>query len=142
MSILYILKKMGLGFKVKNTLDRFGRKSNNTINRIGKKSNQIINTLDNAADKVLDKSGVVTDTLRIGANVGNKIVSEINKSGFKDIPVVGKLTTAIESGTSQLSRGATKLDQVRDRLKERKDDLAMNARQNVNDSRERALQFI
>jgi hypothetical protein len=142
MSILYILKKMGLGLKVKNTLDRFGRKSNNTINRIGKKSNQIINTLDNAADKVLDKSGVVTDTLRIGANVGNKIVSEINKSGFKDIPVVGKLTTAIESGTSQLSRGATKLDQVRDRLKERKDDLAMNARQNVNDSRERALQFI
>ena len=116
--------------------------SNNTINRIGKKSNQVINTLDNAADKVLDKSGVVTDTLRIGANVGNKIVHELNNSGFKNIPVVGKLTTAIESGTNQLSRGATKLDQVRDRLKERKDDLAMNARQNVNDSRERALQFI
>ena len=133
---------MGLGLKVKNSLDRFGKKSANTINRIGKKSNQVINTLDKAIDDVLDQSGVVTDTLRIGANVGNKIVKEVNKSGFKDIPIVGRLTTAIESGTGQLARGATKIDQVRDRLKERKDNLAMNARQTVNDSQNRAMQFI
>jgi hypothetical protein len=78
-----------------------------------KKFNQIINTLDNAADKVLDKSGVVTDTLRIGANVGNKIVVElVEKDHLVQEIAVEKETNSLLTGqvdTLKLSLNYSKL---------------------------------
>ena len=74
---------MGLGLKVKNTVDRLGRKANNTIDKLGKKANTAINSADRFADKVIDKSGGVTDSLRVAAKIGNQIVGYI-ECIFKD----------------------------------------------------------
>jgi hypothetical protein len=132
---------MGLGLKVKNAVDRFGKKSTNVINQFGKKANNTINALDNMANKVIDKSGGVTDGLRIGAKIGSQIIHGLNESGLSEIPVVGKLTSAVDKGVRQLSRGATKLDQFRDNVKERKDNMADSARAFTANSQSRALQF-
>lgn len=133
---------MGLGLKVKNTVDRLGRKANNTIDKLGKKANTAINSADRFADKVIDKSGGVTDGLRVGAKIGNQIVHGINESGLREVPIVGSVASAIESGTSQLSRGATKLDQTRDNLKEKKDRLANDARNRVGKTQGQVREFI
>lgn len=133
---------MGLGLKVKNTVDRLGRKANNTIDKFGKKSNMVINKLDKTADQVIDKSGGVTNALRVGAKIGNQIVHGINESGLREVPIVGSVASAIESGTSQLSKGATKLDQTRDNLKERKDRLANDARNRVGNIQGQAREFV
>lgn len=133
---------MGLGLKIKNTVDRLGKKSDKAINQFGKKSNMVINRLDKTADQALDKSGGVTNALRKGANIGNQIVHGINESGLREVPIVGNVASAIERGTSQLSRGATKLDQVRDNLKERKDNLANDARNRVGNLQGQAREFV
>lgn len=133
---------MGLGLKIKNGIDRFGKKANATIDRFGKKANGVINKVDNAADTIIDKSGGVTNALKQGANIRNQIVHGINESGLRNVPVVGSVASALESGTKQLSRGANKLDQVRDNLKERKDELANNARSAVNDTHQKASIFV
>jgi hypothetical protein len=133
---------MGLGLKVKNTVDRLGRKANNTIDKFGKKANTAINAADRFADKVIDKSGGVTDGLRVGAKIGNQIVHGINESGLREVPIVGSVASAIESGTSQLSRGATKLDQVRDNIKDKKDRLANDARNRVGNIQGQAREFV
>lgn len=133
---------MGLGLKIKNGVDRIGRKANATIDKFGKKANGVINRVDNAADTIIDKSGGVTNALRQGAKIGNQIVHGINESGLREVPVVGSVTSALEKGTKQLSRGADKLDQVRDNIKERKDELAKNARSAVNETHQKAINFI
>lgn len=140
---LYYIYYMGLGLKVKNTIDRFGRKANNTIDKLGKKSNMVINKADKFADNVLDKSGQVTNVLRKGANIGNKIVTGINESGLiSDVPILGNVSRGIQMGTEQLSKGANKLDQVRDNLKEKKDRLANDARNRVGKTQGQVREFI
>ncbi len=37
---------MGLGLKIKNSVDRFGRKANATIDKFGKKATGVINRVD------------------------------------------------------------------------------------------------
>lgn len=133
---------MGFGLKIKNGIDKFGKKANNAIDKIGKKANGAINKLDNVADKVIEKSGGVTDALRVGAKIGNQIIHGINESGLRDVPVVGSVASALESGSKQLSRGATKLDEVRDKVQERKDKLANDARNRVGKIQGQAREFI
>jgi hypothetical protein len=133
---------MGLGLKIKNNVDMLGKKANGAINKFGKKSNMVINKLDKTADQVLDKSGGVTNAIRKTANIGNQIVHGINESGLREVPIVGSVASAIESGTKQLSRGATKLDQVRDDLKDRKDRLSNDARNRVGNIQGQAREFV
>lgn len=91
---------MSLGLKIKNGIDRFCKKANATIDRFGKKANGIINKVDNVADTIIDKSGGVTNSLRQGANIGNQIVHGINEAGLRNVPIIGSVAGALESGTS------------------------------------------
>ena len=119
---------MGLGEKLSKSINTLGRKAENSVNKLGQKTNQVfrkidsgINRADNIASNVIDKtantaqtivakSGAVTDALRMGANVGNTIVSNLNRAGLADVPGISIASKLAETGTNALVRGATKLE--------------------------------
>jgi hypothetical protein len=68
------------------------------------------------AQNVVNKSGAVTNALRVGANVGNAIVTNLNRAGLADVPMIGTASRLAETGTNALSREATKLDAKRDQM--------------------------
>ena len=125
---------MGLGEKLSKSINTLGRKAENSVNKLGQKTNQTfrkiddtINRADNIASNIIDKtantaqnivakSGAVTDALRMGANVGNTIVSNLNRAGLADVPLIGTASRLAETGTNALAKGATKLDQKRDQM--------------------------
>jgi hypothetical protein len=118
---------MGLGEKLSKSINTLGRKSENSLNKLGQKTNQTfrkiddtINHVDNVASNVIDKSanmaqnvvsksGKVTDALRIGANIGNSIVTNLNRAGLADVPLIGTASKLAETGTSALSKGAREI---------------------------------
>ena len=136
---------MGLGEKLTKSINTLGRKSENSLNKLGQKTNQTfrkidntINRVDNVASNVIDKSanmaqnvvsksGKVTDALRIGANIGNSIVTNLNRAGLADVPLIGTASKLAETGTSALSRGASKLDAKRDQLARQIENTRANA---------------
>jgi hypothetical protein len=79
------------------------------------------------AQNVISKSGKVTDALRIGANIGNSIVTNLNRAGLADVPMIGTVSKLAETGTSALSRGANKLDAKRDQLARQIENTRANA---------------
>ena len=109
---------MGLGEKLSKSINTLGRKSENSLNKLGQKTNQTfrkidntINRVDNVASNAIDKSanmaqnvisesGKVTDALRIGANIGNSIVTNLNRAGLADVPMIGTVSKLAETGTS------------------------------------------
>jgi len=125
---------MGLGQKLSKGINTLGRKAENSVNKLGQKTDQVFRKIDsginradnitsnvinktaNTAQNVVSKSGKVTDALRIGANIGNSIVTNLNRAGLADVPLIGTASRLAETGTNALSRGATKLDQKRDQL--------------------------
>ena len=136
---------MGLGEKLSKSINTLGRKSENSLNKLGQKTNQTfrkidntINRVDNVASNVIDKSanmaqnvvsksGKVTDALRIGANIGNSIVTNLNRAGLADVPMIGTVSKLAETGTSALSRGANKLDAKSDQLAKQIENTRANA---------------
>ena len=106
---------MGLGEKLSKSINTLGRKSENSLNKLGQKTNQTfrkidntINRVDNVASNVIDKSanmaqnvvsksGKVTDALRIGANIGNSIVTNLNRAGLADVPMIGTVSKLAET---------------------------------------------
>ena len=79
------------------------------------------------AQNVVSKSGAVTDALRVGANIGNSIVTNLNRAGLADVPLIGTASRLAETGTNALSRGATKLDQKRDQMAKQIENTRANA---------------
>ena len=136
---------MGLGEKLSKSINTLGRKAENSVNKLGQKTNQTfrkidntINRVDNVASNVIDKSanmaqnvisksGKVTDALRIGANIGNSIVTNLNRAGLADVPMIGTVSKLAETGTNALSRGANKLDAKRDQLAKQIENTRANA---------------
>ena len=53
--------------------------------------------------------------------IGDKIIQGAIQLGGKDVPVLGTALTLAGKGSSQLARGATKLDQVRDNAQRKLD---------------------
>ena len=146
---------MGLGEKLTKSINTLGRKADNSVNKLGQKTNQTfrkidntINRVDNVASNVIDKSantaqnivaksGRVTDALRIGANVGNSIVSNLSRAGLADVPMIGTVSKLAETGTNALSRGATKLDQKRDQMAKQIENTRANAQIEKNNLRKK-----
>ncbi len=146
---------MGLGEKLSKSINTLGRKSENSLNKLGQKTNQTfrkidntINRVDNVASNVIDKSanmaqnvvsksGAVTDALRVGANVGNSIVTNLNRAGLADVPMIGTVSKLAETGTNALSRGANKLDAKRDQLARQIENTRANAQIEKNNLRKK-----
>ena len=146
---------MGLGEKLSKSINTLGRKAENSVNKLGQKTNQTfrkidntINRADNVASNIIDKtantaqnivakSGAVTDALRMGANVGNTIVSNLNRAGLADVPLIGTASRLAETGTNALSKGATKLDQKRDQMAKQIENTRANAQIEKNNLRKK-----
>ncbi len=75
----------------------------------------------------MSKSGAVTDALRAGANIGNSIVTNLNRAGLADVPLIGTASKLPETGTSALSKGANKLDAKRDQMARQIENTRANA---------------
>ena len=113
--------------KIIRGINALGRKSNNTVLKIGQKIDggfnkveHTINRVDNVAGNVIDrganigqkiinKSGQVTNALRAGSNIANAIATNLDTLGVPG----GSLAHA---ATRQLANGATMLDNKRDKL--------------------------
>ena len=144
---------MGLGQKLSKGINTLGRKAENSVNKLGQKTDQVfrkidngINRADNIASNIIDKtantaqnivakSGAVTDALRVGANVGNAIVTNLNRAGLADVPMIGTASRLAETGTNALSRGATKLDAKRDQMAKQIENTRANAQIEKNNLR-------
>lgn len=118
---------MPLGQKIVRSINTLGRKAEHTVNKIGQKANGVIhkvgtgianadniasNAINQAADfgqRVVDKSGGVTNVLRAGSNIANAIGSNLDNLGVPG----GNLA---HSATKSLARGAEILDKKRDKL--------------------------
>jgi hypothetical protein len=117
-----------LGSKTRNKIDVIGRKTQNTFDKVNKVvgniDRKVENTIDRGSDiaqKVIKKSGQITDGLRIGANIGSAVADQLAMTGLPG-------SQALASGAKMLSKGANKLDKVRDR-----------AAQKIEDTRDRAI---
>ena len=125
---------MGLGQKLAKGINTLGRKAENSVNKLGQKTDMVfkkvsggINRVDNTVGDFIDKSadmaqtavtksGAVTNALRQGAVVGNAIVTNLNRAGLKDVPLIGTAAGLAQTGTNMLANGAKRLDSKRDQL--------------------------
>ena len=117
---------MGLGQKLTKGVHKLGQKIENTSNKLGQKTNNVfkkvggaINKVDNIAtdlindgsdlgQKIIQKSGAITNTLRAGSSIANAVAEEANRLGVPG--------ASLASGaTRQLARGADILDKKRDK---------------------------
>ena len=132
--LAYLYIEMGLGMKISKGINTLGRKAENSVHKLGQKTDNVfkkisggINKVDNIAGNVIDKtadmaqnavqkSGAITNALRQGAQIGNVIVSNLNRAGLADVPMIGTASKLAETGTNALAKGAKKLDQKRDKL--------------------------
>ena len=143
--IVLPMSKYGLEQKLSKGINTLGRKAENSMNKLGQKTDQVFRKIDsginrvnniasnvidksaNIAQNVLSKSGAITDALRIGANIGNSIVSNLNRAGLADVPMIGTVSKLAETGTSALAKGANKLDAKRDQLAKQIENTRANA---------------
>lgn len=146
---------MGLGMKLTKKINTLGRKAENSVNKLGQKTNDVfkkvgqgINKVDNIASNAIDKtadlaqkavmkSGAITDALRVGAQVGNAIVSNLNRAGLSNVPLVGTASSLAETGTNALAKGAKKLDQKRDKFANQIENARANAHLEKNNIRKK-----
>jgi hypothetical protein len=90
-------------------------------------------TLIKQGNVIIKKSGGITDVLRKGAVVGDKIVQAGLQLGGKDIPVIGSALALAGKGSSRLAIGATKLDNVRDTAQKKLDKYSDVSRGTISD---------
>ena len=146
---------MGLGMKLSKGINTLGRKAENSVNKLGQKTNMVfkkidggINRLDNVAGDVIDKSantaqnivsksGAITNALREGAVVGNAIVTNLNRAGLRDVPLIGTAAGLAQTGTNMLANGAKRLDQKRDMLANQIEDARSSAQYEKNNLRKK-----
>lgn len=123
-----------LGDKSTKAFNTLGSKTNDVIKQTKQIAGRVDDVARNAIDKtrdivnkipdvnekaiklgqtVIKKSGGITDVLRKGANIGDKLISGVASLGG-DIPVVGNALKVASKATHQLNVGAKKLDQARD----------------------------
>ena len=106
---------------VADVLEKKAGQIQNTATNAYADASKIVNKIPEYNEKarglgntIIRKSGGITDVLKKGAIVGDKIVQAGLQLGGKDIPVIGSALALAGKGSSQLARGATKLDSVRD----------------------------
>ncbi len=87
----------------------------------------------NVAQKVIDKSGKVTDALRSGSNIANAVATNMAMVG---VPGAGVAMGA----TKALSRGADKLDKKRDNVANRIEEARQSAQLEKQNLRKRVEQ--
>jgi len=143
-----------LGNKTSKLTTKIGDKTNSVIKQVQKKAGQIENTATNAFDKTKDlvnkipdlnekaiklsqnlikKSGGITDVLRKGASIGDKLINGVVKLGGGDIPLIGSALKVAGKATHQMSVGANKLDSSRDLAAKKLDRYKDVSRGTIND---------
>jgi len=90
-------------------------------------------TLIKQGNVIIKKSGGITDALRKSSMVGDKLVQGALALGGKDIPIIGTGLSIAGKASSQLARGATKLDSVRDTAQKKLDKYSDVSRGTISD---------
>ena len=119
-------KKAG---QIQNTATNAYADASKIVNKIPEYNEKAIGL----GNTIIKKSGGITDVLRKGAVVGDTIVQAGLQLGGKDIPVIGSALALAGKGSSQLARGATKLDSVRDTAQKKLDKYSDVSRGTISD---------
>ncbi len=105
-----------LGRKATNTVAKLGQKTQGVLNKVDRGidrvediSSNTINKAANVGQKIIDKSGKVTDVLRAGSNIANAVATNLATVG---VPGAGVAAAA----TRGLAKGAESLDRKRDNI--------------------------
>ncbi len=103
-----------LGSKVTRTVNRLGEKGMSLVNQVKRGVADIPGQANQFAKNIVLQSGAVTDGLRIGTNIADKIMSGAVGLGAGNIPIAGKYIEGGAKVMSGLKQGAEFLDQKRD----------------------------
>ena len=150
-----------LGQKTAKFTTNLGNKTNNVLrevkevaNVLDKKAGQVANTANNAFDNtkqfvnkipdynekaismgnsIIKKSGGITNVLRKGSNVGDRLISGAVQLGGGNVPIIGDALKLASKGTHQLALGAKKLDQTRDTAERKLNKYADVSRETIGD---------
>ncbi len=105
-----------LGRKATNTVAKLGQKTQGVLNKVDRGIDRVedissnsINKAANVGQKIIDKSGKVTDVLRAGSNIANAVATNLATVG---VPGAGVAAAA----TRGLAKGAESLDRKRDNI--------------------------
>lgn len=105
-----------LGRKATNTVAKLGQKTHGVLNKIDRGIDRVddiasntINKAANVGQKIIDKSGQVTNVLRSGSNIANAVATNLATVG---VPGAGVAAAA----TRGLAKGAESLDRKRDNI--------------------------
>lgn len=128
-----------LGNKVTESFNRLGEKDKSVLDKVGKFVRNPQGEINHLAKDIVLKSGGITDGLRIGTDIGDKILSGAVGLGAGNIPVYGKYIQAGQQGMSKLAQGAAYLDSKRDQEEAR---LKRNAFRDSSRDAERARERI
>ena len=142
-----------LGNKTNKLTTKIGDKTNNIIketkgvaNALGKKAVQVGNTVSNTVNRlpelnekainlgnrIVDKSGKITDVLRKGSGIAASLTNGLAKMGG-DVPLVGSALKAGSRATDLLAKGAKRLDNARDKADKKIDKYSQVSRETIND---------
>ena len=108
-----------LGNKVTKSFNQLGHKGESVLNQIKRGVSDIPNQANQIAKNIVLNSGAVTDGLRIGTNIGDKILSGAVGLGAGNIPIAGKYIQGAQKGMSALKQGAEFIDSKRDQEESR-----------------------
>ena len=103
-----------LGNKVARGVRKIGEKDMAQINKVNKLIGDPMGQVNSLAKDVVLKSGAITNGLRIGTDIGDKVFGAAVGLGAGNIPVYGKYVLAGQKGMSALKDGAAYIDQKRD----------------------------
>ena len=142
-----------LGHKTNRLTTKIGDKTHNIIketkgvaNALGKEAVQVGNTVShtvhripelnekaiNLGNRIIDKSGKITNILRKGSGIAASITNGLAQIGG-DIPLVGTALKAGSKATDLLAKGAKRLDSARDKADRKLDKYSQISRETIND---------
>jgi methyl-accepting chemotaxis protein len=89
-------------------MNHFGQKLKKGVHQVRKFGNKVqkeTNSLGQKANFVLDKVDSGLQKIEKGVDMAGSIVSAANRAGLAQVPVVGNISSAAESGLKAASKG-------------------------------------
>lgn len=118
----------GVANVLENKMEQVKNTANNIVNKIPEYNEKAISM----GNTIIKKSGGITDALRKGSNIGDRIISGVGQLGG-NIPIVGNALQVASKGTHQLAVGAKKLDKIRDNADKKLNKYADVSRETISD---------
>ncbi len=108
-----------LGNKVTKSFNQLGAKGSSALHEIKRGISNIPAQANQIAKNIVLQSGAVTDGLRIGTGIADKIMSGAVSLGAGRIPIAGKYIEGGAMAMNKLKQGAEFIDQKRDQEESR-----------------------